>query len=177
MRKSVMIFLVIGLMLSGYFYVIDPLLAEREGLAVSLQSKYTTLKKYERFVTKEKTSEDDIRTAKMELEEMQKSIIEVSDESLAVGRIQAKIEDIVYESGIDIISVRARPSTSQSGYIIVPIEIESTADLSAIDELLQNMENARDHMRIQRMDINMAGLASEGPLRLRLIIEGLAKKI
>lgn len=177
MRQQVIAIAIIALALGLYFYILTPIAAKREDIKKSIDAKYATLSKYEQFITKEKETGGEIKNATHELERMEKNIISVSDESIAFARLQSRLQDIADKSSINIVAVRTRPATTSSGYLIVPVEMEGTADMKALNDFFRLVDSSRDYMRVDKIEINASGLGADPTLRVRILVEGLSRKI
>ncbi len=176
MRRSIAVIGVIGVLSAIYGFFIHPLSGERLELKETLNDKYMTLKKYDSLIKEGGLSKEELKKVSEERKEMEKNIMQFSNESLAMSTLHSRIENHADKAGIKITSVKMRPSIKYDFYAGVPLEIEAMGDIKEISSFLKSLNSGREFIKIDRLGITKAGLREEEEtLRIKVQITGLMK--
>lgn len=176
MKKSTAIALSLTLLLAVYIFFVSPAISEKRlELQEMLNTRYATLQKYRRLVMEKPLARAELEKAKGELEDMEKTIIRVPDESIAHAKFQSRVQDLTDRAGITVTSIKGRPSRTELGYISLPLEIEGMADIEKLNELIKLIDSAKESIKVERLDVTTAGLPGQETLRIRIHLTGLMR--
>jgi Tfp pilus assembly protein PilO len=172
MTRRTIILIVIAVVVGFYVFYVDDLAEKRPALQEKLEMDFTTLMKHEKFIQRTKMAGVDIEDALEELAEKEKHIIHTTDQSLAFARLQKKIQDLAYETGLRISTIKLLPAVAHNGYTELPIFMDSTGDISNLSEFLKHIDSGKDFIGLDELDISSA---PKGRLRVKMQLSGLMK--
>lgn len=175
MKKSIVVMVFAVAMLAAYVFLVAPLDEKRSALRESLQSKYATLRKYEMFLKDAGKTGVEFDAQMKEIEVMEADVLKDKDESLAFAKLQGYIQDFANKSGVRIISIKPLSVIKFKHYAALPIQIESNGGINQLGEFMKQIDESKELIRIDRLNINVMNIQTPVELRIKIQISGLMK--
>jgi Tfp pilus assembly protein PilO len=158
--------------LALYVFVVDPLAANKDELVAELHAKRTTLAKQEGFISGAGDARERLASARYELEEMERYIVSSQDLSLAVAKLQAKVQDLAGVARLRISTIKLLPAEKFEGYTGMPIFIDCEGEIGNLGDFLNFLDSSREFIDIETLDVTTT---PQGNLRVRMQLMGLVK--
>ncbi len=167
----------LALVLGVYVFFISPAVSEkRTALREELDDRLSELRKNELLVMDKPAAQAGLEKARKRLDAMEKTMMQVPEEPLAVAKLQGRLQDLAERAGIKILSIKTRPSEGKNGYYALPLEIEGTGGIGHVSDFLKAVDSGGEFVRIDRLSVSTTGLPGEETLRMKVVITGLIKR-
>lgn len=172
MRRSVLIAGVLSVIAGVYFIVVLPVAERRVEIREKLEARYSTLEKYEAFLSGNGKTEAELKAARGRLKGLEDRLIGESDPSLALSRLQARVQDTARSAGLTITSIRSLPTERREAYTAVPVYIDAMGGINAIGEFLRGIDALSMFVAVEKLDV---AAAPQESMRIRVQLSGLIK--
>lgn len=172
MKRSVLITGILAVIAGIYFIVLLPLAEKRASIRERSEAGYASLEKYERFLSGAVNAESELKAVKGRLERLESRLLGETDTSLAVSRLQSRVQDIARGSGLTITSIRPLPAESLEGYASIPLYIDATGGIRELSEFLKGLDSSSVFIGVEKLDV---ATAPQETLRIKIQLSGLKK--
>ncbi|MEW6214517.1 MAG: type 4a pilus biogenesis protein PilO [Nitrospirota bacterium] len=175
MKKKLYIVAIAILILSLFIYEYYFVMPQSESIRGSIVSKYETLQKYEKFINEVGTTEDVIKKAIEDTDNIEAGLIKEGSKFLASARLQRKVEDLAEKAELKIMSIRPLNVVKYDTYTGIPLYLDGSGDIKQLSEFLRLIESDKMLIKIDKINVSVVNIQNPKDLRVRIQISGLSR--
>lgn len=136
-----------------YVYGIEPVLKGQEEARKQIVSREKLLSGSQKCAKKKDPLQRSLLEVKTRLRELEGNLLDGNNPSLAAASLQEIIREISGKTGIAVTSVRILPPVPLDRYTEVPVRIETTGKITALKDLLYEIETWPKLLMIKEMNV------------------------
>ncbi|MFH1148519.1 MAG: type II secretion system protein GspM [Pseudomonadota bacterium] len=152
-RKILVLGAVVGALILLYMYRVEPVLSEQQEAKKQIIQREKLLSGSQKRAKEKAPLQRDLSAVRTKLKEMEGGLLEGDNPSLAAASLQEIIREISGKTGIAVTSVRVLPPVPLDRYTEIPVRIETTGKISALKDLLYEIETWPKLMMIKEMNV------------------------
>lgn len=172
MKNSTIALIAMAAALALQLFVVSPLSEKRAAMREELAAQYTSLIKHERFIRMVKDADGELRAAREELDAIEKLFAGERDVSLAMARLQGKIQDMASLSGLGILSMKPLTPVKYAGYNGLPIFMDCAGNALSLATFLKQIDQRTEMIAVEKLNVNVG---RDGQLRIKIQLSGLMR--
>ena len=173
-RERVLIAIGVGalLILGGYFYVIEPMLARQRLVAELIPIREATLERRRLMVAQrdQLTADRDAWTQKVA--DASAGFLSGPTAPLAASELQKVVKELAVTSEVDVRSERVLTPIDLTGILEVPIELTVACTVRQAVALLSRLEQTPQLLRVKDVKIRVAAPGQPRELVTTLVVSG-----
>lgn len=174
-------FLYAGGMLLGlaaiYLLVVKPVYRKHLDVQSKIEQKGMLLNRYKTILKREDQLKKRVAYIKKEFDKMANVLLVGAKPSLAASRLQAILEDTVKKAHVTIKNIRNKNPIEKEAFYQIPIEITVESTLRELKDIIYDIENSDKFLLVRDINIRLIKSGNPEKLKVKLIIDGYAKKI
>lgn len=175
MERNKYIIIALVILLGLYFFEDNFLLPKSEAMRESIKTSHYTLQKYRSILNESGTTEKEIQSAILEINSIEKKLIDAKNELFASANLQGEISDLAGKANLQIETVRPLAFVTLNKYSAIPLYFEGNGDIKQIGDFLHSLELSSFMIKIDKMHLNITNIQNPLILKFKMQISGLMK--
>ena len=156
----------------GLFPVYDTFVERRK----DIEQKEKTQEKYLKFIKEQADFQKSGKDRGKDEVLMQQSLLKGETASLAAADIQKIVDEIAKESKVDMQSVKVLDSETKDDFVVIPVQISFSSDLTRLVKFLQRIETGKKLLTIPELKIRVKNELKPQDVSVTLTVAGYEKK-
>ena len=156
----------------GLFPVYDTFVERRNEIA----QKEKTQEKYLKFLKEQADFQKSGKERGREEGLVQQSLLKGETASLAAADIQKIIDGFARESKVDMQSVKVLDSDTRDDFVVIPVQISFSSDLTRLVKFVQNIETDKKLLTIPDLKIRVKNELKPMDVSVTMTVAGYMKK-
>ncbi len=165
LRKIVFFFLLIGIAIAGYRYMIKPANRHLKEAKKRLETKQTKLSEFQKATA----AVDDLTKKLEQLEEAVRFFESKLPPESEIDQVLRDVTIITQKHGLRCKTIRALKKTNNSGYVEQPLQMKLAGDFNAFYCFLLELEQLPRIMKIRQLDFQKQ-LKNDGQIQVNLVV-------
>ena len=171
-RNILIIFLLVFVVFLFDTYFFKP---NSERMRESIAVQYDKLRKYENFLKGSAITEDEIKAAVKDMENMEKRLVREKSEFLASVKLQGEVSDLAGKAGLNIMNIRPMNTEKTGQYLLIPVYFEGNGNIKQMSDFLKSVETDSFMIKIDKLNLNITNMQNPKDLKFKIQVSGLAK--
>jgi len=174
------IFLYAGGLLFGliviYLLAVNPLYKKHLDTQSKIEQKGMLFNRYKAILAREDQLKERVMYIKKEFDVMDNVLLSGAKPSLAASELQSILENIIKKTGVTITNIKNKRPLEKEAFYQIPIEITVESTLRKLKDIIYNTENSDKFLFVRDVNIRLVKSGNPEKLKIKLIIDGFAKK-
>lgn len=175
MERNKYIIIALAFLIGLYFFEYNFLLPKSEAMRESIKTSHYTLQKYRDIINETGTTEEEMQTAILEIDSIEKKLIDAKNELFASAALQSEISDLARKANLRIETVRPLAFITIDKYSAIPIYFEGNGDIKQIGDFLRYVESSSFMIKIDKIHLNITNIQNPLMLKFKMQVSGLVK--
>lgn len=171
-KNILVIFLLIFIVFLFETYFFKP---RSEVMKESIAVQYEKLRKYENFIKDSAITEDDIKAAVKDMENMEKRLVNEKSEFLSSVKIHREISDLAEKAGLNIMNIRPMNIEKTDKYLLIPVYFEGNGNIKQMSDFLRAVETEKFMIKVDKLNIKITNMQNPKDLKFKIQVSGMAK--
>lgn len=174
-REQVMVgvALLVAILASGYFYVLEPRWAEIKNLEQDLiPAREAVLVKARARIAQRDTVQGELAQIGAAVEKLSQRLLPGATPPLAASALQRQIKDVAAAAGVEVRSERILQPVERGGLLEVPVEITVAGGIREITSLLYRLDETTMLLTLQDLKVRVISIGQPRDLLTTLTVSG-----
>lgn len=171
-RRLIGLAVFVGLVLLGYFYVVEPLQDWRRSTAEIIPAREAVLERRRLIVSQRPTLTAEMEKVTQRLETKTPRWLQGPTPPLAASELQTLVKDLAVKAGAEVRSERILPLVDRAGLQEVPIEITVASGLREAVRLLHDLEHTSKILTVQDVKVRVVAVGQPRDLLTTFTVSG-----
>ncbi len=171
-RRLIVLALLVGAGLLGYFYVVEPLQEWRQSAAETIPTREALLERRRLVVAQRPILAAEIEKVNQRLQTKAPRWLQGPTPPLAASELQTLVKDLAVKAGAEVRSERILPLVERGGLQEVPIEITVASGLREAVRLLYDLEHTSKTLTVQDVKVRVVAVGQPRDLLTTFNVSG-----
>jgi type II secretory pathway component PulM len=171
-RRLLLIAATVGVVVLGYWFVVEPFMIRRERVRELIQSREALLARQDRLLARRERFLVEERELREEIARRRQRLLPGDKAPLAASELQKLVKTTAQETGVEVRSERTLPTTERGGYLEVPVEVTLSGPIRALVSFLHRLEQAPLLVSLQDVKLRVVSVAQPRDILATLALAG-----
>ncbi len=160
------------LIVGGYLYVVEPMLARQREVAELIPIRESTLERRRLMVAQRETLTAELQAMAQRVEAASSGFLSGPTAPLAASELQKLVKELAAAANVDVRSERVIAPADLTGVLEIPIELTVACTIRQVVALLAQLEQTPRLLRVKDLKIRVAAPGQPRELLTTLTVSG-----
>ena len=170
-RRLLLVAAVVGAIVIGYTYVLEPLVARHEQVGTLIAARQELLTRQRRLAARDRYARER-QALEAEIAQRRARLLPGDKPPVAASELQKLIKSTAQETGVEVRSERILPATDHGSYTEVPVEVTLSGPIRALVAFLHQLEAAPILLGISDLKLRTVSLTTPRDLTATVALTG-----
>jgi Tfp pilus assembly protein PilO len=163
---------VIGLVIGGYLFLVEPLMARSHIAETTVPAREATLERRRVLVGQRPRLTEELAAVNARLETESARVLRGPTPPLAASELQKLVKDLLARGNVEVRSERVLPAADQQGLQEVPIEVAIVGSIGDMVTALSHLERADRLLALKDVKIRVVAPGQPREVMTTLTVAG-----
>ena len=171
-RLLVGLAVVVGVILGGWFLVVEPILEHNRTAGELVPAREQVLQQKRDLIARRTTITTDLQATSARFDKLAEGFLTSATPAVAASELQKIVKDMAAQAKTEVRSERILPPADRGELLEIPVEIAVSCEIRQLVDLLARLDESPKLLPVQDLKVRVVNLSQPKELLVTLTISG-----
>ena len=163
---------VVGVILGGWFFVVEPILDHNRTASELVPAREQVLQQKRDLIARRTAITADLQATSTRFDKLAEGFLTSATPAVAASELQKIVKDMAAQAKTEVRSERILPPADRGELLEIPVEIAVSCEIRQLVDLLARLDESQKLLPVQDLKVRVVNLSQPKELLVTLTISG-----
>jgi Tfp pilus assembly protein PilO len=163
---------VVGVILGGWFFVVEPILDHNRTASELVPAREQVLQQKRDLIARRAAITADLQATSTRFDKLAEGFLTSATPAVAASELQKIVKDMAAQAKTEVRSERILPPADRGELLEIPVEIAVSCEIRQLVDLLARLDESQKLLPVQDLKVRVVNLSQPKELLVTLTISG-----